>query len=245
MLKIVLLRRRFALSDISTEKVTFEDDGAVLYDFPTLAKSIGGNLTTDASISGLTQSVEDQAPGALSGAFRELDRYACYWEHGGQMEGRQIAQYVVAGYENGTPVVSSVEFYPDWKAHRVGLPVRIPYQLPKSQSIDARYQAFGVDDPHGAICDSHTDANSAPVSNFFTSQRIAFCSADFPRLSLEEASIMVRFLLEFESRIHSEFVGLPFTVISIPKGGSGHVRSFRRFHSGADRLSNQHATKQN
>ncbi len=244
-LKVILLKRTFALGDISTEKVTFEDDGTVLYDFPIWAKYIDDHLTTDASVSGLTRIVKEEAPRALSPAFKELDRYACLWEHGGSMENRVLAQYVITGYEHGVPLVSSVELYPDWKGHRAELLSQVPHQLPKGQDSDARYYAFGVDDPRSAICDTHTDANQATVST--SAQRTAFCSVKFPRLSLKEASEMVRFLLEFETRIESEYVGFPFTVITIPKAASssGQVRTFcHTLLSGSDRLSRQHDGKQ-
>ena len=113
------------------EQAKDEASGKILYDFPTWAAALNEGLTGGFRVSDVAQTVKDEMPKAIASTFPEMDRYACLWEHGSMLEGVSTVEIVVAGYEQGAPVIHDIDFHVDWKKHACAS--RLRYSSPSSK----------------------------------------------------------------------------------------------------------------
>jgi hypothetical protein len=222
--KVFLLQHRLALSYVGTFADEASDGLKTSEKLKRWAKFIGQQLRSDASVSELENVVINKGASAVSLMAKDPARFAC----GKKQDSMEyVGRSMIAGYEAGVPIVCSFDVYVDWSKKGPAGVLGGPQVLPKRQSVDARFQPFGYYDVLTKICDAKTESYRQAVS-LIPEVREGVCNTDFPRLSINEATYAIRILLQMESKADPDWVGLPFTIVTIPKSGRGRVKRYRR-----------------
>jgi len=134
-----------------------------------------------------------------------------------------LVQYVVAGYENGVPVVYSLTLMPDWNAKTVNGPFEVLLKKggPRNTAFDFGWRGRGT-----GLSLINT-ANSGPQREFNDGTRAdvgltkpAHC------LTAEHLSDVAKAMLVIETEYDPHYVGFPLTVIALPKNGDGTVTTY-------------------
>jgi len=227
--KIFLLKHRLVLASRNAEGVKAKDGRTKLYDFPTWTKVINQKLDSGATVEVLARLVEDESPKAFSFLFSDLMAPMCWNNDNAFCHDEPFVQYVIAGYELGVPVVYSVNLTVNCEKLSIKATPRVLIEPPKGQHVDARADGFGA-----AwlvfklqICATDGDAYKRAIAEF-PNQRNAFCAGDFKKVTLKQASDMLRILLQLDSEIYPSFVGFPLTIIILPKEGRGRVSTYSK-----------------
>jgi hypothetical protein len=231
--KIFLLRHKLALSSVGIEAGRGRDGS--FYSFPTWVKVFDYNAGSDATVSSVAQSVEDESAEALSFLAASTDKApACPSEKQAFDDHALFVEYTIAGYEAGVPVVYRVQLKP-YREHPGIKSLRIPVEPEQGQRIDAR---SGISDQNTwwrlvAVCSPKAHPNAYEVAfSRFPSKSQAFCANDFSGFTLEQASDTVRILIEIFAEVEPNRIGFPLTIVTIPKNGLGRVRTYsKRFRS--------------
>src|SRR4051812_8671930 len=111
--KIALLKQRLVVADLYYERAT-ASDGSTVYDFSTWIQQIDNATDADISVTGLVEVIKKQMPSTFSFAS-EVIKNGTLTKKRAQVwgAGEYFVQYVIAGYENGVPLVYSLTLIPD------------------------------------------------------------------------------------------------------------------------------------
>jgi hypothetical protein len=223
-LKIVLLRAKYALADIYLEHAESNGSGTVRYDFPSWVKEIDKQTDAKVSVSGLTRIIENQMTATFAFAIDAIKS--------GQLTSEQavavgvdvyLAQYVIAGYEEGIPFVHSLTLMPDWNTKTVNGPFDVSLEEKKGERRDSYigWRGQGISLSQISTADSKEQKElAAKIPVEFSTVR------DGNDLTLHQASNVVRAMFGMESKANPHYVGFPITVVTIPKIGRGWVRRY-------------------
>lgn len=223
MLKIVLLRSKYVVADIYTEHAESNDSGTVLYDFPAWAKIIDSKIRSDTTPEALSRIIEDEMPRTFSFAVEGIKSGAIKKGDAGLED--ILIRYVVAGYESGVPAIYSIWFDIDWNQKTVIGPQRILVQPEQGQRADSRFGGFGQNIALSQLKDTQSDAYKKALAKIPLECQTINARKE---LTLKQASNFVRALLAIEAEANPKSVGFPITVVTIPKIGSGWVRTYER-----------------
>jgi hypothetical protein len=223
--KIRLLKRRLVVADLYLELAERKDQGTKAYDFPTWVENIDEHTNAEVSVTGLTEIIERQLPTTFNFAINAIKSGELPKEeaiaHGIDV---YLVQYVIAGYENGIPTVCSLTLMPDWDTKTVNGPFQVPLKEENGERADSHilYRGRGIGIEHAKAANSSEQrelAARAPVEfNILKAGK---------SLTLQQASNMVRSLLGIEAKAEPNYVGLPFTVVTVPKFGNGWARTYK------------------
>ncbi len=228
--KIFLLKHKLALGYVGLARIKTENQRTVLYDLPTFIEFIEYNLGADATVNSLARIIEDEAPKALSFLPDRIMNpdYACKVGENKPFNPRfSFHDYWVAGYESGVPLIYDVNL--KIEGGHVS-PARVPIEPSKGQRIDARTgSSFNVWFQFPLVCAPETQPNRYETAfSSFPSQKQSFCAYDFSRFTLEQASDVVRTLIEVFTKVEPDHMGFPITIVSIPRDGNGWVRTYSK-----------------
>jgi len=219
--KIALLKNRLVVADLYYESATAPGSGAVVYDFPTWVKQIDDSTDADISLSGLVDVIKKQMGSTFS--------FASEWIKNGKLTKERarevgvtgyLVQYVVAGYENGVPLVYSLTLMPDWDAKTVNGPFEVVLKKggPKNTAFDFGWRGRGTG------LSLINSANTEPQREFDDRIRAELDLTKSGRcLTAEHLSNVARAMLVIETEYDPHYVGFPLTVIALPKNGDGTV----------------------
>ncbi len=219
--KIALLKNRLVVADLYYESAK-APGGAVVYDFPTWVRQIDDSTDADISLSGLVEVIKKQMPSTFSWASEAI-------KNGKMKKGQDwgvdqyLVQYVIAGYENGVPLVYSLTLMPDWGAKTVNGPFEVLLKKggPKNKAFDFGWRGRGT-----GLSLINT-ANSGPQREFNDSIRADLdLTPSGHCLNSEHLSNVARAMLAIETEYDPHAVGFPLTVISLPKNGDGTVTTY-------------------
>jgi hypothetical protein len=220
--KIALLKNRLVVADLYYESAKGAG-GAVVYDFPTWVRQIDDSTDANISLSGLVEVIKKQMTSTFSWASEAI-------KNGKMKKGQDwgvdqyLVQYVIAGYENGVPLVYSLTLMPDWNARTVNGPFEVLLKkgAPKNTAYDFGWRGRGTG---LRLIDT---ANSGPQQEF--NDRIgADLDLTHPGhcVTSEHLSHVARTMLAIETEYDSHYVGFPLTVIALPKNGDGAVTTYQ------------------
>jgi len=224
--KIRLLKGRLVVADIYAETAKLKNTGTVLYDFPAWIEKIDKETNADVSVNGLADIISDQVTKTFSFAIDAIKN--------GQMTRDQaktagvdtyLVQYVIAGYDNRMPAVYSITLMPDWDAKIVNGPFKVPLKEEKGERADSHvlWRGQGIGIAQAMIAD--TDEQKELATRIPIELPIAAARKD---LTMQQASNVIRALLGVEAKANPRYVGLPFTVITVPRTGGGTVATYER-----------------
>jgi hypothetical protein len=222
--KIALLKQRLVVADLYYESATASGGKAVLYDFPTWIRQIDNSTDADISLSGLVEVIKKQMASTFSFASEAIKNGKLTKEQARTWGTEQyIVQYVVAGYENGVPLVYSLTLMPDWDAKTVNGPFEVVLKKvePKNAHLDFGWRGRGT----GLKLIS--TANTEPQREFSS---LIKAELDLTHsghcLSSEHLSNVAKAMLAIETEDDPLYVGFPLTVITLPKNGDGTVTTY-------------------
>ncbi len=218
--KIALLKNRLVVADLYYESAK-APGGAVVYDFPTWVRQIDDRTDADISLSELVEVIKKQMTSTLSWASEAI-------KDGKLKKGQDwgvdqyLVQYVVAGYENGVPLVYSLTLMPDWDAKTVNGPFEV---VLKKGAPNTAFN-FGWRG-RGTGLNLINTANSEPQLEFNDRTRADLDLAKSGHcVTAEHLSNVARAMLAIETRYDPHYVGFPLTVIALPKNGNGTVTTY-------------------
>jgi hypothetical protein len=223
-IKIFLLKDRLIAGSLYTEMAKSDDTGVVLYNFPTWVRQIDKQMGSNASAEDWAGVIEKQIPhafkilidGVKSGSITKEKASASGIDS-------EIVQYVVASYERGSPRVFVVSLDPDWNLRTVNIRKVLVYP-DEGQNANPYLHYLGR---HLAI-DEVTVADSNKQREFAKRVPVEFAiMLKRQTLTLKQASNVIRAFLGIEAKAEPCYVGLPFTVVTIPRTGNGWVRTYK------------------
>lgn len=224
--KIFLLKKRLALADIYAESAKSKDGSITFYDFPTWVKEIDKNTDSKISVTALAATISEQMPHTFSFIIDAI-KSGKFTRDQARSEnvGGDIVEYVIAGYENGVPVVQSIRLTPDWDANTVRRPLNVPLKEEKGQRADSHilWRGQGVTLERLRVADSNEQNEfAARVPVEFTILRGG------KDLTANQASNVVRAMLGLESKANPRYVSFPITIVTIPRTGTGRLVTYER-----------------
>jgi len=220
--KIALLKQRLVVADLYYESATTSGGSAVLYDFPTWVKQIDNSTDDDISLSGLVEVIKNQMASTFSFASEAI-------RNGKLTKGQAwgvdayIVEYVVAGYENGVPLVYSLTLRPDWDAKTVNGPFEVVLKKvePKNAHFDFGWRGRGT----GLKLISTANAEPQREFNALIKAELDLTHSGHC-LTSEHLTNVARAMLVIETEDDPRYVGFPLTVIALPKKGDGTVTTY-------------------
>ena len=219
--KIALLKNRLVVADLYYESAK-TPAGTVVYDFPTWVRQIDDSTDANISVSGLVEVIRKQMPSAFSWASEAI-------KNGKMKKGQDwgvdqyLVQYVIAGYENGIPLVYSLTLMPDWNAKTVNAPFEVVLKKggPRNSTYDFGWRGRGTG------LKLINTANSGPQQEFNDRTRADLDLTHSGHcLTAEHLSNVARTMLAIETEYDPRYVGFPLTVIALPKNGDGTVTTY-------------------
>jgi hypothetical protein len=222
--KIALLKNRLIVADLYYESATAPGSSAVVYDFPTWVRHIDDSTDADISLSGLVEVIKKQMASTFSFASEAIKNGRLTKEQARRMGVTgYIVQYVVAGYENGVPLVYSLTLIPDWDAKTVNGPFEVV--LKKGEPKNTAYN-FGWRG-RGTGLNLIDTANSGPQQEFNDRVRADLDLTHSGHcLTSAHLSNVARAMLTIETEYDPHYVGFPLTVIALPKNGDGTTTTY-------------------
>lgn len=221
-LKIALLKQRLVVADLYYESAT--SGGAVVYDFPTWISQIDNSTDPDISVTQLVEVIKKRMPSTFSFASEAI-KNGTLTKKRAQVWGAEayFVQYVIAGYENGAPLVYSLTLIPDWDAKTVNGPFQSV--LRKVEPGKGRFewgwrgQGTGLKLIDTAKTDPQREFD-ALIKSELDMNRSGHC------LTPEHLANVAKAMLVIETEYDPSYVGYPLTVIALPKKGDGTVTTY-------------------
>lgn len=222
--KVFLLKGRFAVADVRLQRHISPDGKTILYDFPSWIKGINKNVNAKMSVGDLTDIIEKQAPIAFAFLIRRIE-IGAFTKDEAIKDGfvHTLVEFVIAGYDGGVPTVYSVLLEPDWE-RKIVTPRKVLIHPVKGQSLDlnvllATGQSSGIDRAVQANTEEYKKlSKKLPVELPLWRDQKPF--------SNNQASNVVRALISIQSETTPEDVGFPVTVVTVPNRGYGSVRTY-------------------
>jgi hypothetical protein len=194
----------------------------MVYDFKKWATHLETKVTSDSSIYQLVAFMEDES----SRTFNKTIDVGALMKNGTMKQSeslnRFLVQYIVAGFENNTPLVIQIYYEFDWQHNRLLGPFRqVDFPISSTQGgvVEEAIKCYGY-------CDTITQVFSL---NSYAHQRISAimpnalkdyaAEKDTPAESIQFA----RVLIAIEAEVEPTIVGKGSTIISIPAAGKGGV----------------------
>jgi hypothetical protein len=220
--KIALLKQRLVVADLYYESAT--SGGAVVYDFPTWIKQIDNSTDADISLSGLVEVIKKQMTSTFSFASEAIKNGKLTKEKAQVWgAGEYLVQYVIAGYENGVPLVYSLTLMPNWEAKTVNGPLQVVLKNvePKNGRFELGWRGRGT----GLKLISTANTEPQREFNALIKAELALTHSGHC-LTSEHLSNVARAMLAIETEYDPLQVGYPLTVIALPKNGDGTVTTY-------------------
>jgi hypothetical protein len=191
------------------------------YAFPAFAGQVGARLPPGATVSDVSDTVEEEA----GKVFSWFDMYLRRSLFGPKdFPDEYPVEYLIAGYEAQIPTIYAVRVEVDWQRQRLkGVQRTLVHPTTDAKAHRGIYGAGSkrvVDQITHQQGELYRRAASEPSFKGQTPR-------DANELSLEEASILVRTVLEIEADANPGQVGPPFTVATIPRDGVPHLNAKR------------------
>ena len=223
-LKIVLLKGKYILASLYAENAKAKSSGIMVYDFPVWAKQIEHDSHGINSLTALTEFISHQMLIALAQPIK--------WIETGDMTKSDAArsgvdsilvQYIIAGYENGVPIVYSLCLIPDWDAKVVNGPFKVQLREVNGQKSNSFIHYEGQRVSLDRI--STTDSNEQ--KEFFHRVPIeAQALRSHKDLTIKQATHVVRAMLGMEAKVNPSYVGFPLTLVTVPRRGMACTQTF-------------------
>lgn len=220
--KIALLKQRLVVADLYYERAT--SSGAIVYDFPTWVQQLDNSTDPNIALSELVEVIKKQMPSTFSFASEAIKNGTLTKEKAQVWgAGEYLVQYVIAGYENGVPLVYSLTLMPDWDAKTVNGPSQVVLKKvePKTGSFEWGWRGRGTG------LNLIGTANTEPQREFnglIKAELDLYHSGHC--LTPEHLANVAKAMLVIETEDDPLYVGYPLTVIALPKNGDGTVTTY-------------------
>jgi hypothetical protein len=211
--KIVLVQDRVALGTVGLYAVLGDAHNVPPYYFPTLVGRIEDRLPADASVSQVSEIVQEEVEKLFSWFDLYLKRGILRSE---DSPGDYPIEYLIAGYQAGRPTIYSINVEVDWQQVRLKGIHRVLIHPERDRRDDFAIYGVGSKRVIRELKEGRGDLYKKVVSK---SPMESHMLAGKRGLSVSQASNLVRVLLEVEAEANPEQVGPPFTIVAIPRNG--------------------------
>jgi hypothetical protein len=217
--KVILLKKRLIVANRGLQKIRFNDDGTILYSFPSLIGQIDNQTSGKVSVDGLTAVIKKQIPTAFSLIIDAIKSGRLTHEQAVKMGlDPDIVQYIIAGYQRGIPIVYSLSIMPDWNTKTVNGPVQVVLNPTDGSDPEFQISNYGLWEAIDQIKTTDTKEQKEFAARVPVESRAIFAGDD---LTLKQASNVARAMIGIEAEAEPGRVGLPFTIVTVPKAGNG------------------------
>lgn len=189
------------------------------YYFPALIGQIKARLPADASVSRVSEIVKEEVEKFSSWFDVYLKRGLLQQE---DSPGDYPLEYLIAGYQAGVPTIYSIYVEVDWQQlHLKGIQ-RVLMHPERNGQEDFAIYGVGSKRVLQELKQEQGDLYQRVISKAPSESRMLSGKRE---LSINQASNLVRALLEVEAEANPEQVGPPFTIVTIPKNGPPLISS--------------------
>jgi hypothetical protein len=230
-LKIVLLKHRLTVASLAIERKELPD-GKVVYDFLTWIGEIDKQTHSNLSVTELTRIIKERCPKAF--AFFN-DYLGTHTEDQARKMGLGpiAVKYVIAGFENGVPLVRDVTLIIDWQTHTLRSPVEFLLYPEEAHGLHHPYVdlfsgSHDLSGSHGMEL-AMSVADSKERKELIARVPVEFqIMGNHGEFTGNQASNAIRALLCIDAEAAPTEVGFPLTIVTIPRVGQGWVRTYKQ-----------------
>jgi hypothetical protein len=199
--KIAVVKDRIVVASIGFSRGSFMN--GVDYDFATWINRIQGDLPDETSIDTLVPTIKAESAHVFS-------MLSIGTGHGGPQQHNAtdmldtFVEYLIVGYQGGTPTIRVIKYYIDWNLKKLLDPYVISIEPRSQREVGMRLYFYGVRE-------AVTDARNP--QSYAYKRTMAICPQAFQDLltsrplSLDEAATLVRAFIQIEEEVSPETVG--------------------------------------
>jgi hypothetical protein len=225
-LKIVLLKHHLTVATLAIGRKESPYGEADLYDFLTFIGEIDKQTHSNLSVTELTRIIKEQCPKAFAFLNDYLRTHT-------EDQARKIGlgpvavKYVIAGFENGRPLVRDVTLIIDWQTHTLQNPVEFPLYPEEAQGSHRPY--VDLFSGGGGMQPAIKEPDSKERKEFIARVPVEFqIMESHGEFTGDQASNVIRALLSIDAKADPTKVGFPLTIVTIPRAGQGWVRTYKQ-----------------
>ena len=220
-LKYVIIQNRFVIANVGygvLESYNPVNKTMINYEFSAWVHGIESGLPKNVSFGDFLKIVNSEA-GKMVPILQTLVTRGRMKQNDPSNIFESPIQYVIAGYQDGVPRVSVIEFYVDWNAKTALGPYQVPIEPDEGPIAGhTRIHLFGVAEAIADFTNRHSYAYK---------QAMTICPKAFEDyigtrpLSFDEGIAVSRALVQIEKQTNPELVGGDVRIVQIlPTGGA-------------------------
>jgi hypothetical protein len=219
--KIALLKGRFVVACIGAEQYRQGPKHELAYDFPDWIKEVESRIPSTASVFQLVGVIEKESTRTFTETIPvESQMKDGELKYSDELNGFFV-QYVVAGFDQGAPIVIEVNYRLDWTKDRLIGPTR---NILPVRGANTGVYLGGKQDGFEKL----NDPKSYAYIRMTALAPVAFKKIRFadPKISPAEAIQAVRAFIAVQAAVNPNSVGSGATVVSLPAVGRGSVTQY-------------------
>jgi hypothetical protein len=213
--KFVLVQDRILVGSIGHADIR---RGPVHYNFLTWMEELETGLPKDISVDDLTSTIQRESAKVFVG-FDAVLKADVLKRKDATDTCTSFIEYIIAGYQNGTPRVYVVQFYIDWNEKRLSGPWRILRDSGQRMNGNFRAYAFGIKE---ALTDMLDRQSYAYKQAMIMSPRTFGNLLGHKDVSLDETVSLARVLVRIEENTNPNDVGGAIQVAKVLPSGRAY-----------------------
>jgi hypothetical protein len=210
--KFVLVQDRIFVASIGHADIR---RGPAHYNFVTWMENLRASLPKNISVDDLASTIETESAKVFA-SFNAVLKAGDLKRSFPTDTCSPFVEYVIAGYQSGTPTVYVVQFYVDWNENKLVGPRRISIDSSKTMSGDFRVYVFGFKEALTDILDPHSYAYKKAKASYPTAFGDLLAHKD---VSLGEAVSLARVFVRIEQNTNPSDVGGDIQMVRIFPSG--------------------------
>jgi hypothetical protein len=210
--KAFLIDHRFIVAcyGLASQEVPLKTGELKKFEFcKDMVETVKRRVTPDVSVSGVESIVENQATAMRLFFVRMVELGNINHQ---DFASGVISGYLIAGYENGIPLVYAVQVQVDWETKTVSIVDGIQ-QTPSPIAGGFSFQAYADHKAIEQVLGRNGEAYAYAISKFPT---VIPLVVNRRPVTLEQAKTAVEDMIEVEAKFKPYAVGPPITVLVIP-----------------------------
>lgn len=211
--KFVVLHNRIVVGSVG---LAYIDNPAFKFDFLTWMHSLETKLPDNVSVDDVERVIEKESPTAFGTFYSDNLRNNAVERKSPDFDCEDVAEFVIAGYQQGVPTVYKVKFDIDWNTQSFVGPTKIAVYAQSANAATYEIRTFGV----GQAITDILNRNSYAHQQALRCSRKAMTKIDgkIPP-SLDETAALSRVLVQVEENTNPDSVGGAIRTVEILPDG--------------------------